>query len=130
MRVMTLGGLGAAVADAGATPVDLPSSQSVLSVIRGEPGGWGKVALSTTLRTVLLLPGMWLAGGKGWRLWAGASAASMTITVFLFFWYAAQERGRRDVNALEPAASSGGALPAEGGEPTLAGLMGRHARRT
>jgi hypothetical protein len=117
VRVKTLGALSGA-------PTDLPSSQSVLSVIRGEPGGWGKVALSTTLRTLLIAPGMWFAGGKGWRLWAGAGAASATITVFLFFWYAAQEQGRSTVLPVD------GALPEPEPDPALSKLFGRHPRRT
>ena len=126
MRVMTLGGLGAATTDVGATPTDLPSSQSVLSVIRGEPGGWGKVAFSTILRTLLIAPGMWFAGGKGWRLWAGAATSSVTITVFLFFWYAAQEAGARSVAVESEPAPLPEGTPAEG---TLSGMLGRHPRR-
>lgn len=123
MRVRTLGALAGA-------PTDLPSSQSVLSVIRGEPGGWGKVLLSTSLRTLLIVPGMWFAGGKGWKLWAGAGAASTTITIFLFFWYAAQEYGRASV---ESEAAPTGALPAEGPVPvatgeTLGGVFRRPRR--
>jgi hypothetical protein len=103
----------------------------VLSVIRGEPGGWAKVLFSTFLRTLLLVPGMWFAGGKGWRLWAGAGAGSVSITVFLFFWYAAQENGRAEVAVDAGPPAPGGALPASGGEPSLEGLFGfgRHTRR-
>lgn len=126
MRVKTLGALRGA-------PTDLPSSQSVLSVIRGEPGGWGKVLLSTSLRTLLIVPGMWFAGGKGWKLWAGAGAASATITIFLFFWYAAQEHGREAAGS-EPGANAipagGAALPSGAtAAPSLEGLFGRHPRR-
>lgn len=129
MRVKTLGALGAVAGEVGSTPVDLPSSQSVLGALRGEPGGWTKVFLSTLLRTLLIAPGMWFAGGKGWRLWAGAASASTTITVFLFFWYAAQENGRRATANAAPA--PGGALPSSsaGSEASLEGLFGRTSRR-
>lgn len=91
MRVLTLGALRRV-----GGPQDLPSSQSALAALRGEPGALGKVMLTTLLRTLLIAPGMWLAGGRGVRLWMGASAASSTITLFLLFWYAAQEDGRRE----------------------------------
>lgn len=76
-------------------PDDLGSSRSMLGVVRGETGAMTRALIATGLRTLLIVPGFWLAGSRGPRLWLGASAASSTITVFLLFWYAAQERGRR-----------------------------------
>lgn len=96
MRVTTLGATRARRGTGLVEPEELPSSQSVIACLRGEPGALAKTAMTTLLRTMLLLPGVYLAGGRGWRAWVGASAGSMTITAFLFFWYAAQERGRRD----------------------------------
>lgn len=105
MRVMTLGRTPEGVRGVGLVePEELPSSQSVIACLRGEPGAIAKTALTTLLRTALLLPGVYLAGGRGWRAWVGASAGSMTITLFLFFWYAAQEKGRKE--ALAASASS------------------------
>lgn len=96
MRVMTLGSLPANRRNGMAMvePEELPSSQSVIAYLRGHRGALTKVAMTTLLRTLLIAPGVWLAGGRGARLWMGAGAASATITTFLFFWYAAQERGR------------------------------------
>jgi hypothetical protein len=93
MRVMTLGQLrGGLGADCTAA---LPTSDSVLCVIRGERGGWGKVLLSTLLRSALIAPGVYLAGGRGTRLALGSIAASSSITTFLFLWHLAHEQGAR-----------------------------------
>ncbi len=89
-----LGFLGQVVDDAGAiTPrPPLPSSESVAAALRGDPGGWGKVAASTALRAVLIAPGMWVAGGRGWRLALGSLTASASITAFIFLFYRASEQ--------------------------------------
>ena len=73
----------------------LPSSESVNAVLRGEQGGWGKVVISTALRAILILPGMALSGVRGSRLLWGAGLSSATITVFLFIFYGAKCDGRR-----------------------------------
>jgi|694.fasta_scaffold66028_8 hypothetical protein len=85
MRVMTLGQL------AGDAP-PLPSSDSTLSLLRGEPGGLGKVVTTTLLRAVILAPGVWIGGGRGWRLVGGSLVSSLSITAFLFLWYSMHER--------------------------------------
>lgn len=85
MRVMTLGQLAAP-----ATP-HLPSTESTLSALRGEPGGWGKVVSTTLLRALIIAPGVWVGGGRGWRLVGGSLVGSVGITAFLFLWHSMHE---------------------------------------
>lgn len=130
MRVRTLGGLGQNQIAGVGGPIT-PSTTAVLSVIRGEPGGWTRVFFATLMRAFLIAPGVWLAGGKGWRLWVGAGTASTTVTVFHYFWCAALENERLEALAasnVAPPAPAGAALPAAGGEPTLEGFFGRRRR--
>ena len=129
MRVRTLGGLGQQQIAGIAGPIT-PSTTAVLSVIRGEEGGWARVFFATLMRSFLIAPGVWLGGAKGWRLWVGAGVASTTVTIFHYFWCAALEAERvRSLTEPTPTSlPSGGALPAAGGEPTLEGLFGRPRR--
>lgn len=108
MRVQTLGRVGVGVPEAGseASP-HLPSSESVLAAINGEPGGWGKVLFSTLLRALLVAPGVWLAGGRGGRLVAGSLVASTSITAFLFLWYSMHRGGSSTAPAVAPEPAPG-----------------------
>lgn len=117
MRVMTLGEIR-----------QLPSSESVLSALRGEPGGWGKVLLSTLLRSLLIAPGVALAGGRGWRLVAGSLVASSSITTFLLIWYATAGRARIEAPATIDATPSPQPLPAPGGEVAVEQGVGAYRR--
>lgn len=74
-------------------PGQLPSSASVLSVLNREPGGWTKVALSTALRGLLIMPGIAVGGLRGWRMVGAAALGSATITTFLFVFYGARMDG-------------------------------------
>lgn len=69
----------------------LPSSESVNAVLRGQDGGWAKVVTSTALRAVLIAPGMAFAGARGWRLVGASMLGSATITAFLFVFYGLQQ---------------------------------------
>jgi hypothetical protein len=102
---MNLGALGDVFNDTGAAPVlapvapvpadsapKLPSSASVLCALRGEPGGWVKVGMSTALRAVLIAPGMALAGARGGGLVWGSLLSSATITAFLFIFDSGREQ--------------------------------------
>lgn len=84
----------------------LPSSDSVQRAIRGEPGAFGKVLVSTGLRALLILPGMAIVGVRGSRLVAGSLLSSATITAALFLFY------RRSMVAE--------AVPTVGQDPVLA----------
>lgn len=122
MRVMTLGEV-----------KNLPSSESVLAALRGEPGGWGKVLLSTLLRSLLIAPGVFLAGGRGWRLAAGSLVASSSITTFLLIWhYAHGVRGQSQTTeapAPLPAPGPQQSLPAPEQRPDVVSLEGYRRRR-
>lgn len=72
------------------TTPQLPSSESVVSALRGEKNGWGKVVISTGLRAVLIMPGLALAGARGRNLIWGSLLSSTTITAFIFFFYSAK----------------------------------------
>jgi len=95
MRVGTLGALGDQI---GCAPCggqrrnlgQLPSSESVQAVLNHEPNGWTKVVMSTVLRSVLIAPGVAVAGARGWKLVGGSLLSSATITAFLFIFYRAQ----------------------------------------
>ncbi len=69
-------------------PDQLPSSNAVKAAMRGESGGWFKVAMSTVLRSLLMTPGLYIVGVRGWKLLGGALLGSASITVFLFIFYA------------------------------------------
>lgn len=105
---MRVGSFGQVTEDAGAAPgggitttdhQPLPSSESVNAVLRGEPGGWTKVLVSTTLRALLVAPGMAMVGVRGWKLPAGALLSSATITFFLFIFYGAKVDGSQPLAA-------------------------------
>ncbi len=83
---MTLG----RVAPPARTVGQLPSSESVNDVLAGRTNGWPKVVGSTLLRALLIMPGVAVAGARGWRLVGGAFLGSATITAFLFVFYGAQ----------------------------------------
>ena len=109
MRVQTLGA-------ALSTEPHLPSSESVLCMLKGEPGGFGKVVASTLLRALLVAPGVWFGGARTFKSVAvGSLVASSSITAFLFVWYAMH---RAPESAVQP-------LPAEGpqaaAQPSISG---------
>lgn len=136
MRVMTLGQIASGVG--GSTTPNLPSSDSTLSFLRGEPGGFGKVLTTTLLRALILAPGVWVGGGRGWRLVAGSLVSSLSISAFLFLWYSANGTGQAEPAQPaappepmpEPLPAAGPALPSETGAETLEGfgLMRRRRR--
>jgi hypothetical protein len=137
MRVMTLGQIAGGVG--GSTTPNLPSSDSTLSFLRGEPGGFGKVLTTTLLRALILAPGVWVGGGRGWRLVTGSLVSSLSISAFLFLWYSAHESGRSapapaaepEQPLPEPLPAAGPALPSETGAESLEGFgLTRRRRRS
>ena len=68
----------------------LPSSDAVKTVLEGGKGGWWKVLVSTTLRGLLMTPGLYIVGIRGWQLVGAAMIGSATITTFLFIFYGAK----------------------------------------
>ena len=61
----------------------LPSSASVQGLLEGQPGGLGRVVASTALRSVLILPGLLVAGVAPRRALLGALLGSVGITAFI-----------------------------------------------
>lgn len=68
-------------------------TQGTLQVLEGRPGGWGAVALGTTLRAGLIAGGFYLTGERDLkRLAFGSLAASGIVTVVLFAGHAVMKR--------------------------------------
>jgi hypothetical protein len=82
-----LGFFGAVTDMTASTVPQLPSTASVQAALNGEKHGWGKVAASTALRALLIMPGVALSGARGKDLVMGSLLGSATITAFIFFFY-------------------------------------------
>ncbi len=71
-----------------------PSSYAIQSLLEGEEGSVGRVLEATILRTVFILPGLYLVTPyRGRRLLGVAMAASGSITVSLIVYYALRKNG-------------------------------------
>lgn len=64
------------------------STYAINAALGGEQGAWKRVAVLTALRSAMMLPGLWLAGIRGWRLFGAAFLASTTMTGALIGYYA------------------------------------------
>lgn len=129
MRVMTLGA------------VPLPSSNAVGEVLAKKPGGWWHVVTTTSLRALLIAPGVALGGARGGRLILGSLVGSLGITTALFLWHAAQQDtpgqgggggGGRGPGNTAPIPSGGGTglpLPSSTGVPAVVEAQGRTVQR-
>jgi hypothetical protein len=65
---------------------DLPSSASAKAFLAGEPGGAGKLLLSTGLRSLLIAPGLFLVGIPWKKALLGAAISSLTISTFIIIY--------------------------------------------
>ena len=79
-------------------PQSPPSSYAIAGVLDGERGAWGRVARATAERSVMIAPGLWLAGIRGRELLAGAALASVSITTVLFAHYWRKKRAAASNN--------------------------------
>lgn len=70
-----------------------PSSYAIADVFEGKPGAWGRTTIGTGQRSLFILPGLWVAGIRGPKLFTGAVAGSVCITLALFGFYALRRRG-------------------------------------
>jgi hypothetical protein len=70
-----------------------PSSYAMAAALEGEPGGWARVAVGTLHRSLLLTPGIALAGVRGGELVRAAVLGSAGITFWLFLLYS-MRRGK------------------------------------
>lgn len=118
MRVKTIGAM-----DSGA----LPSSKATLGAINGEPGGWTSVVMTTALRSLLIAPGVWLGGARGWRLVAGSLVASTSISVFLYLWHVMHPPGEATAPGTPPAVPA--PEPIVTGDPTGQTISGTGSLR-
>lgn len=65
-----------------------PSTYAIDALVRGEPGAIGRVAVLTLTRTVLIAPGLWLAGIRDPLMIAKASiGSSLTLTAGMTLFY-------------------------------------------
>lgn len=59
-----------------------PSSYAVYDIVVGTPGALPRVLVLTALRSVFIVPGLYLAGVRGWgRVLGAAGLASVGITL-------------------------------------------------
>lgn len=68
-------------------PGSPPSSYAVAAVYEGDPAGWLWVGGGTFARSLFILPGLYLAGVRGKRLFLGSLLGSVTISTALFVFY-------------------------------------------
>lgn len=64
-----------------------PSDYAIYSLVQGKPGALVEVAWLTAERTVLIFPGLWLAGFRGSSLLKATLAATLSITAGLIVYY-------------------------------------------
>ena len=58
-----------------------PSDYAIEALVRGRPGGLARTLGLTTTRTLLIAPGLYVAGVRGKSLLWGSVAASVSITI-------------------------------------------------
>lgn len=61
----------------------LPSSDAAAKFLRGESGGTFELVTSTVLRSVLIAPGLVIAGVDGKKALLGSALSSVAITGFV-----------------------------------------------
>jgi hypothetical protein len=71
-----------------------PSDYAVLALVERQPGSFSRVAKLTAKRSLLIAPGLWLAGFRGSDLVRATAAATLSITAGLTIYYWA----KRDSN--------------------------------
>lgn len=69
-----------------------PSDYAVLALVQGQPEALSRVAVLTAKRSLLIAPGLWLAGFRGRDLFRATVTATLSITVGLTIYYATRNR--------------------------------------
>ncbi len=64
-----------------------PSSYAIADALEGVPGAWPRVGGLTAWRSVVISPGLYLAGIRGWKLVGGSLLGSAAISVYLLAYY-------------------------------------------
>lgn len=72
-----------------------PSTYAIAAAIEGHPGGWPRMVGLTLWRAVVLLPGLWVGGVRGWTLPTAALGGSTAITAYLYFYYKTAKEKQR-----------------------------------
>lgn len=72
-----------------------PSSYAIADVIEARPGAWPRTVGLTAWRSVVIAPGLALAGVRGRRLVAGSIGASCVLTAYLLGYYWVAKRRQR-----------------------------------
>lgn len=76
-----------------------PSSYAIADMIEGKPGALPRVVKLTALRSVFLVPGLYVAGVRGPALLKGAAWGSVGLSLYLLGLYSTRKRrysaGRR-----------------------------------
>lgn len=73
----------------------LPSSSSVAELLEGKPEGIPKVLVSTALRSILIFPGIVLAGVKPRQAILAALLGSVGITSFIIIYMGMRDAANR-----------------------------------
>jgi len=82
-----------------------PSDYAIEALVRGRPGGLRRTVVLTAWRSLLIAPGLYVAGVRDKRLIWGSLAASASITLGMIAIRAARkgaEQRRLAENAEEP----------------------------
>jgi len=82
-----------------------PSTYAILAAIEGQEGAWRRVAVATAIRSLMIAPGLWIAGVRGWKVATGALAGSIGITAVLYAYYALI-KARQAASATIPATAT------------------------
>jgi hypothetical protein len=69
-----------------------PSDYAIEALVRGRPGGLSRTAVLTAWRSLLIAPGLYVAGVRGKCLAWGSVAASVSITLGMIAIRAARKR--------------------------------------
>ena len=69
-----------------------PSDYAIEALVRGRPGGLSRTVVLTAWRSLLIAPGLYVAGVRGKSLAWGSVAASVSITLGMIAVRAARKR--------------------------------------
>lgn len=69
-----------------------PSSYAIADMIEGKPGALPRVAKLTALRSVFLVPGLYVAGIRGVTLLRSAGFGSVSLSLYLLGLYSLRKR--------------------------------------
>lgn len=69
-----------------------PSSYAIADMIEGNPGALPRVAKLTALRSIFLIPGLYMAGIRGTMLLKGAGLGSVSLSLYLLGLYSLRKR--------------------------------------